>query len=311
MPDFDHLRFYRETLEAQLRHLRKGHFKLHLPRPLEGGIRRVAGTHFHFDPELFIQIGGLTDFSFPREKMRLLAGEALLVPRGLPHGEIARNFKGDFLNLVVMFPRDGVSIHSAMEDDKGNPKVCGLEYFKTDKGRRIEQYLDDIVAFYHSGGNEKSEPEVKEAVRGLFQATLAGLLLVVKQVKTPDRTTEHQKISECRKFVLSHIYESSLSVKKLAGQIHCAPDYLSHLFVTETGERLTDYIRQERIALAKRHLQNPALNIKEIAWSCGFADQGYFTRLFKRLSGETPKAFRKKLGTAVFADQLRPHGLMR
>jgi AraC-like DNA-binding protein/mannose-6-phosphate isomerase-like protein (cupin superfamily) len=303
MPDFDHLRFYRDTLEAQLRRLQKGRVTLHLPRPLEGGIRRVAETHFHFNPELFIQIGGLTDFSFPREKMRLLAGEVLLVPRGLPHSEIARKFGSDFLNVVIMFPREGISIHTAVKDDKGKPKGSGLEYFKSAKGRQIEQYLDDIVDFHHSGGNVKKNTEAGKVIQGLFQATLAGLLLIVKQVKMLDRTTEHPKVSECRKYILSHIYESSLSVKKLAEQLRSSPDYLSHLFVMETGERLTDFIRQERIALAKRHLRNPALSIKEIAWSCGFADQGYFSRLFKRTSGATPKTFRKKFGATVFTDQ--------
>ncbi|MDO9542011.1 MAG: helix-turn-helix transcriptional regulator [Kiritimatiellia bacterium] len=305
MPDFDRLRFYRETFKTQLGRLRHGRFTLHLPRPL-GEMRRIAGTHFHFDPELFIQARGLTDFSFPKEKMRLRAGEALLVPRGLPHAEIARKSRSDFLNVVVMFPREGVSIHTGVEGDRRKPVMKNLEYFKTDKGHQIEQYLDDITDFYHSAGNLKKDPEVKEAIQGLFRAALAGLLLIVKQVKTPERAPEHPKVSECRKFILSHIYETSLSVKKLADQIHCSPDYLSHLFVTETGEHLTDFIHQERIALAKRHLRNPVLSIKEIAWSCGFTDQGYFTRLFKQLSGETPKAFREKFRTAIFAGQRRP-----
>ena len=342
MPDFDHLGFYRETFKAHLYRLRKGRFTLRVPRPLGGGMRRVAGTHFHFDPELFIQVGGFTDFSFPREKMRLPAGEALLIPRGLPHDEIAGKFRDDFLNVVVASTREGISIHAGVEGNRKKPIMSGVEYFKTDKGCQVEQYLDDIVGFYHAGGNEKREPEVKQlksllasakpgrnsaevpgvgaagrkrveeaAIQGLFQATLAALLLVVQQVKTPGQATEHLKVSECRKFILSHIYESSLSVKKLAEQLHSSPDYLSHLFVMETGERLIGYIHRERIALAKRHLQNPALNIKEIAWSCGFADQGYFTRLFKRLSGETPKSFRKKFRTTFFTGQWRPAELMR
>ena len=300
MPDSDNIRFYREILEAQLRRLKENRFTLHLPRPLEGGIRRVAGTHFHFNPELFIQVGGLTDFSFPKEKIRLLAGEALLVPRGLPHDEIARNFKGDFLNVVVIFTREGVDIHTAVKGKQGDRKMTGIVLLQTDKGRRVEQYLDDIVDFYHAGKNEKRGPETEKAVQGLFQAALAALLMIVQQVKTSGPTNEHPKVSECRKFIIGRLYDHSLSVKKLAEQIHCSPDYLSHLFALETGERITDYIHQERIALAKRHLQNPALNIKEIAWSCGFADQGYFTRLFKRLSGETPKAFRKKFRTTIF-----------
>ncbi len=291
-PERDYLNFYRDTLRILLDKVHRGRFKLHLPRPLER-LRRLAGMHFHFEPELFIQVGGRTDFTFPREKMRLSAGEALLVPRGLPHSEIAQNHKKDFLNLVVMFPREGVGMHTGLKDDRGKPQGFGLEYFKTEKGRQIERYFDDIANFYHSGNNvDKSAM----AIQGLFQAALAELILATEEIEIPSRTTEHAKVSECRKYVLSRIYDPALSVKKLAGQINCSPDYLSHLFSTETGERLSDFIHQERIALAKRHLQNPVLNIKEIAWSCGFTDQGYFTRLFKRLTGETPKTFRKKCG---------------
>jgi AraC-like DNA-binding protein/mannose-6-phosphate isomerase-like protein (cupin superfamily) len=298
-PVFDRLNFYRETLHAGLDKVRRGRFKLHLPRPLER-LRRLAGMHFHFEPELFIQVAGLTDFTFPKEKIRLLAGEALLVPRGLPHGEIARNSEKDFLNVVAMFPREGISMHTGVKNNRGKPQGCGLEYFKTKKRQQIEQYFDDIASFYHSDNNVKKSAETTMAIQGLFQAALAGLILATKEVEMPGRTTEHVKISECRKYVLSRIYDPALSVKKLAGQVNCSPDYLSHLFATQTGERLCDFIHQERIALAKQHLQNPALNIKEIAWSCGFMDQSYFTRLFKRLTGETPKTFRKKFGTTVF-----------
>lgn len=293
MPDSGQLCLYREIFEGQIRRLQSGRFTLHLPRPPEK-IRWLAGTHFHFHPELFIQAGGLTDFRFPQEKIRLLQGEALLVPRWLPHEETCRKFKSDFLNLVVMFPGDGVSIHAAAIKERQEPTSINAEYFKTDRGSRIEQYLDDIIGLYHSGEDKKREPEVEKAVRGLFMATLASLLLVIKQIKTLSRTTEHPKVSECRKFILGHLYEPSLSVRTLAGQIRCSADYLSHLFVTETGGRLIDYIHEERIALAKRHLRNPALNIKEVAWACGLADPGYFTRLFKRLSGKTPKTFRKE-----------------
>lgn len=294
-PEFDHLNFYRETLRAQLAKVHRGRFKLHLPRPLEK-TQWLAGMHFHFEPELFIQVGGLTDFSFPREKIRLSAGEALLVPRGLPHGEITQNTEKDFLNMVVMFTREGISIHFAVKNDRGKLQGLGLEYFKTEKGRQIEQYFDDIVNCRHSANNVKKTSETALAIQGLFQAALAELILATKSAETPGGTAEHVKVSECRKYILSHIYDPTLSVKKLAEKIHCSPDYLSHLFSLETGERLCDFIHQERISLAKRHLQNPALNIKEIAWACGFTDQGNFSRLFRRLTGETPKAFRKKWG---------------
>jgi len=286
------LRLFRETLENRLRRLRKGDFRFHIPGPREK-MRRNDGTHFHFSPELFLQLEGATEFIFPREKIRLAAGETLLVPRGMPHGEIAHDSEKDFLNVVVMFPPDGVSIHDALKDKQGKPHCFYQEYFRTEKGRRIEQYLDDIADFHRPGGKAGKTAGAGEAVQGLFQAALAGLLLIMEEVKTPAPAAGHPKIDECRKYILSHIYECSLSVRELAGQIHCSPDYLSHLFVTETGERLSDFIHRERIVLAKRYLQNQTLSIKETAWACGFTDQGYFSRLFKSLAGETPKEFRK------------------
>jgi AraC-like DNA-binding protein len=147
----------------------------------------------------------------------------------------------------------------------------------------------------HVEGKGPRAAEADQAIRGLFQAALASLLVIIKELKTSARPIEHLKVSACRKYILNRIYDSSLSVKKLAGQLGCSPDYLSHLFVIETGERLSDFIHQERIAMAERHLQNPALSIKEVARACGFADQGYFARLFKRLAGKTPQEFRKKL----------------
>jgi AraC-like DNA-binding protein len=257
-------------------------------------MQRIAGTHFHFNAELFMQVGGFTEFSFPREKIRLLAGETLLVPTGLPHGERARDSKSDFLTVVVMLWPDTVSFHAGVKDRHGRLSGRGLKYFKTDKGPQIERYFNEISDFYHSGRNAKEAPDIILAIRGLFQAALTGLLSILKKNATLRRPAEHPKVSECRKYILSHIYEPALSVKKLAGKIQCSPDYLSHLFATETGERLCDFIHHERIALAKRYLQNEVLNVKETAWACGFTDQGYFARLFKRLAGVTPREFQKR-----------------
>jgi len=293
MADFNHLTFCHQTLNDWLQRLQHPDFKIHLPKPL-GRFKRMAGAHFHFHPELFLQMSGMTRFIFPNEKINLYAGEALLAPRGLPHGEIAHHWRGDFQNLVVMFPHDGVSIHRAGMGTETKPQVLAGEYFTTRKGSQIAQYLDDIEDLRNSPSS-RGDPEVKYAIKSLFQAALAHLLLVVKQPHIPFNKEESPKIRECHIYIISHLYEPSLSVKKLAGQLHCSADYLSHLFAAETGQHLTEFIQQERMALAKHNLGNPTLSIKEIAWSCGYSDPSYFTRLFRRLSGKTPKSFRRKL----------------
>jgi AraC-like DNA-binding protein len=296
---YSQLDLYREILRDQLVRVQKGRFKLHVPRSL-AKMRDIAGTHFHFNPELFIQVSGLTDFCFPKERIRLLAGEVLLVPRALPHHEIARDFKGRFFNLVVIFPRNGVSLHAAIRDDRGLPRRFGQgKSFKTERGQQLMRYLDDIADYTRSQRSWKKSREAALVIQGLFQAVLAGLLLAVKREKTIQRVAEHPKINECRQYILRNIGDVSLSVKRVAGHIRCSPDYLSHLFALETGENLSGFIHRERVALAKRHLQNTAASIKEIASACGFTDQAHFARLFKRFTGETPKAFRKIFSITV------------
>ncbi|HAS81406.1 MAG TPA: AraC family transcriptional regulator [Verrucomicrobia bacterium] len=262
--------------------------RLHCPAPSRGA-RLLEGGHSHFHPELFLQLGGATEFRFPHETIRLPAGEALLVPRKMPHAETAHHWRGTFRNLVIMFPRDGVTLHTGVRTPSGKPRSQDFEYFKTGKGHQIARYLDDIEALQAGA----TQPESEEAMRSLLQAVLAYLRLVMVQDDEDDNPKESAKVRECRFFVISHLHDPHLSVKYLASRLQCSADYLSHLFAVETGKRLTDFILQERMAMAKQNLANPTLSIKEIAWSCGFADPGYFTRLFKRVTGLPPRTFRQ------------------
>ena len=59
-----------------------------------------------------------------------------------------------------------------------------------------------------------------------------------------------------------------------------------------TNQTPSQYIRSYRLAQAKILLQNPALNISEIAYEVGFNDPNYFTRTFTKEFGRSPNAYR-------------------
>ena len=64
----------------------------------------------------------------------------------------------------------------------------------------------------------------------------------------------------------------------------------------EMGVSVIDYIVRRRISKAEIMLANSGLSVKDVAYSVGFSDQMYFSRVFKRIIGKTPSEFRKMLG---------------
>ena len=90
--------------------------------------------------------------------------------------------------------------------------------------------------------------------------------------------------------------EKDLSLGALSERFRLNPSYLSRIFSQETGQPLSEYILQIRIALAKRLLEETELRIYEIAERTGFGTPGYFTRVFRGAEGLSPKAYRLNMG---------------
>lgn len=90
--------------------------------------------------------------------------------------------------------------------------------------------------------------------------------------------------------------EKDLSLGALSERFRLNPSYLSRIFSQETGQPLSEYILQVRIALAKRLLEETELKIYEIAEKTGFGTPGYFTRVFRGAEGRSPKAYRLAAG---------------
>lgn len=87
--------------------------------------------------------------------------------------------------------------------------------------------------------------------------------------------------------------DSDLSLKRFANELFLNTSYLSSLFKKETGMTLTDYVNQHRIGYAKRLLKSTTLSIQAVSAAVGISDIHYFTRLFRRETGLSPREFRK------------------
>lgn len=86
---------------------------------------------------------------------------------------------------------------------------------------------------------------------------------------------------------------ADLSLSELATTLNINASYLSTVFKKETGKTITAYVNQRRIELAQELLKTTNLQIQTIAQYCGILDVHYFTRLFKKVTGVSPKQFRE------------------
>lgn len=84
----------------------------------------------------------------------------------------------------------------------------------------------------------------------------------------------------------------NLSLCILAETLNVSNSYLSSLFRKETGQTLTEYINQRRVRHAMHLLETTRLQIQTVAQHCGIVDVQYFSKVFKRVTGMTPKEYR-------------------
>ncbi|MCX7277186.1 MAG: helix-turn-helix transcriptional regulator [Burkholderiales bacterium] len=263
-----------------------GQLRVHLPRSAQ--VTRGEG-HFHIGPELFLQTGGWTRFSFPYGQLTLGPGEALLMPPQLLHHEqVGADGPQPFANLVVYAEAHALTCHLAQETQPSQPGIRHLEMRQHPQARRIHDWLSDAAQLGQDGDTAWGPTQVQ----ALVAAATAGVLLALDTVD-PQAAPESTWITRVRVLVQNQLGDQDLSVRGLAQQCGCTADYLSHLFRQQTQEALVAYINRMRMARAARLLTESALAIKEVAWACGFANPSYFIHTFRAQHGQTPKAYRQ------------------
>ncbi len=96
-----------------------------------------------------------------------------------------------------------------------------------------------------------------------------------------------------KKYINEHINEK-LTLNKVAEEFHISPNYLSILFSKYNDTGFTDYINQRKIDEAKKMLAEGSLKIYEISNILGFESAFYFSRVFKKTTGYSPRDYVNK-----------------
>lgn len=105
------------------------------------------------------------------------------------------------------------------------------------------------------------------------------------------RDTNKNRIVDQAVFYIGNHFTEAISLDTIARELDVSPYYLSKLLKRFTGKTCTDLICERRVEESKRLLCR-GMSSKEVAFEVGFNSQNYYTRVFKKYTGITPKEYR-------------------
>ena len=86
-----------------------------------------------------------------------------------------------------------------------------------------------------------------------------------------------------------------ISLSLLADTFYLSKEHLSRLFKKETGTNLFSYIMELKLNDAKELLTSTEMTLDEIAFKLGFSNGNYFSKVFKKNTGQSPRDYRSTL----------------
>jgi len=100
-------------------------------------------------------------------------------------------------------------------------------------------------------------------------------------------------------------FNKDTTLKSLSAVANVTPSYLSRIFKKQTGYSVNDFVSRYKIHVANELFLN-GLNVKEVAFCVGYDDEKYFSKVYKKISGVSPKSHKLSARDMTFRVKQTP-----
>nr|WP_294788900.1 helix-turn-helix transcriptional regulator [uncultured Flavobacterium sp.] len=155
------------------------------------------------------------------------------------------------------------------------------------------EIIDTAVLLHRSF--DQQMPNKQQIINGLFNSFLyrTANLFAGAEKKASRKINQSTRITLAfQKLITSDSMLQSPSY--FAQKLNITTPHLNDCVKSTTGNSATYWLQEKMMTEAKRQLYYTNSDVKEISFDLGFEDHAYFSRLFKKLAGETPLSFRSK-----------------
>lgn len=163
--------------------------------------------------------------------------------------------------------------------------VLTIAKFVHQMGGDVDQVIPEINHVETLLMNIKTLSQLREETRRILGGVLA----------FRDNQAQNQYgaiIHQARKYIERHYTDADLSLNEVAVQVNLSPSHFSMVFSHQTGETFTEYLTRLKIDKAKELLRTTTLKSFEISYQIGYNDPHYFSHVFKKRTGLSPRNFR-------------------
>jgi len=160
-------------------------------------------------------------------------------------------------------------------------------FFEASAMAKIQPYFDLMLA-----ENQNNLPKKEDKLLNLLDCIH---IEISRKYLSDTHHTSHSynhKIHQFEQF-LEQFFQTEKSPSFYADKMNITLKHLNRICKDILNQTVTELISKRVMLEAKRNLINPALSINQVADALGFDNYSYFTKLFKKQTGKTPKEFRK------------------
>lgn len=157
----------------------------------------------------------------------------------------------------------------------------------------ISHGLDQVIAYKMSDSfiYRADHKATAEEVRELQDEMILKYASTMESLQK--KTVHSRQVIRCIDYISQHLHEK-IAMEDLAEYVQLNETYLSKLFKKETGQSVSEYIRDKKIEEARALLRFSEKSSVEIATDLGFSSHSYFISIFKKVTGMTPKEYRNQ-----------------
>lgn len=238
-----------------------------------------SAHHYHSLFEIYYMTKGSCSYFIDNKSYNIEAGDIILIPGGVIHK--SQYADPNYTRLLINCSK--YYIPPTVFDNM--PSLLYV-YNNPDIKDKINDIFNSIERDY-TNPDEFSNDSIRSLMHSLF-------ILLARNPNKKSNAYVKNVYTETAIDYMRKNFGSEVTLNSVAKICAVSPEHMSRIFKRETGFGFSEYLTHVRLQHAEYLLRHTELSVTETAHRCGFDDSNYFSVIFKRNFGMTPRQMKKQ-----------------